>query len=160
MSSSYEVPLGAKSTGQTYEVTWLSSLRPGYVALAEEAGVVTVSEAGAQGARIKRISLNPAWRLAGVSIDSPMSATAPNKGPPLVPESFSPLVERLREMRDNNIARPFRWPVHAALVTKNPSIYSEVGVVDFSEYSKNAERAGIVTLGGEGKREWIALALD
>ncbi|KZP18850.1 hypothetical protein FIBSPDRAFT_863434 [Athelia psychrophila] len=132
----------------------------GYVALAEEAGVVTVSEAGAQGARIKRISLNPAWRLAGVSIDSPMSATAPSKGSPVIPESFSPLVERLREMRDNNIARPFRWPVHAALVTKNPLIYSEVGVVDFSEYSKNAERAGIVTLGGEGKREWIALAVD
>ncbi|KZP20077.1 hypothetical protein FIBSPDRAFT_1045141 [Athelia psychrophila] len=131
-----------------------------YVTLAEEAGVVTVSEGGAPGDRIKWISLNPTLRLSGASMDSPMSAMAAGKEPPSIPESFLPLVERLREMRDNNIAQPFRWPVNAALITKNPSIYSEVGVVDFSEYAKNAELAGIVTLGGEGQREWIALAVN
>ncbi|KZP20097.1 hypothetical protein FIBSPDRAFT_1045154 [Athelia psychrophila] len=126
----------------------------GYVTLAEEAGVITVSETGAQGARIKWISLNLAWRLAGASIDSPLSATVPSKRLLSIPKSFSPLVEHLREMRDNNITRPFRWRVHAAL------IYSKIDVGDFSKYLEKAELAGIVTLGGWGQREWIALAVD
>ncbi|KZP20059.1 hypothetical protein FIBSPDRAFT_1045125 [Athelia psychrophila] len=130
----------------------------GYVTLAEEAGVVTVSEAGAQGARIKRISLNPAWRLTGASGNNLKPATAHGKGPHSIPEPFSPLVERLREMHDNDITRPYLWTVHTALITKNPLIYSQIGVGDCSEYAKNAELAGIVTLGGEGQLQWIALA--
>lgn len=119
--------------------------------------MVAVGEDGTwQGARIKWVKLNPAWRLSGASVDSLVSPMTLRKGPLPIPESFSPLVDCLREMRDNNIARPFWWPVHAALVTRNPSIYAEVDVGDF----KNAEIAGIVTLGGESERDWIALAVD
>ncbi|KZP33213.1 hypothetical protein FIBSPDRAFT_924738 [Athelia psychrophila] len=135
-----------------------------YVERAKKAGVVTVSKGNVQGGTwVQSISLNPTWRLAGASINTPMSTTVHSTGPPSVPESFSPLVERLREMRDNNIARPYRRTVHAALITENPLIYSTVGLGDFrefGEYAKDAERAGIVALGGEGEREWITLAVN
>ncbi|KZP20060.1 hypothetical protein FIBSPDRAFT_1045126 [Athelia psychrophila] len=49
-----------------------------YATLAEEAGVVTLSESSGT----KWVSLNPAWRPPGASIGIPMSAIAHGKAPP------------------------------------------------------------------------------
>ncbi|KZP18851.1 hypothetical protein FIBSPDRAFT_1045959 [Athelia psychrophila] len=122
-----------------------------YFALAMEAGIVSLGKTISPGRPITRwISLNQGTEPRQ-SVHLPAGVFS--KKPPPIPKSFSPLVERLRKMRDNNITRPLRWRVHAAL------IYSKVSVGDFSEYAKNAEVAGFVRLGGEGQREWIALAV-
>ncbi|KZP18838.1 hypothetical protein FIBSPDRAFT_1045952 [Athelia psychrophila] len=119
-----------------------------FSAKAVAAGVVTLGKSkNDTGNLIPTIYLTPAWK-------HHRPATTQPKG------SLAPLTERLREMRDNNITRPYRWTVHTALITENPSVYSDVGVGDFSEYAQNAERAGVVLLGGEGQRQWIALAVD
>jgi hypothetical protein len=73
---------------------------------------------------------------------------------------FLPLVEQLARLRLAGNQRPLRSVVGQALVTRNPSIYKDVGVTAFSQYAALAQQSGIVELGGIGGKAWIVLRGD
>ncbi|KAF7970812.1 hypothetical protein HWV62_22822 [Athelia sp. TMB] len=133
-----------------------------YFAKAMNAGVVDLGETISANGRVTRwISLPQDMKATVECVNASQtsrSIAAIHEGTSSVSGLFAPLVKQLQEMRDNNVSKPHRWTVHTALISNKPSIYSDVGVGDFSEYANNAERAGLVTLGGVGERQWISLA--
>ncbi|KAF7982977.1 hypothetical protein HWV62_24572 [Athelia sp. TMB] len=135
-----------------------------YFAKAMNAGVVDLGETISADGRITRWVSLPQDMKATVEYanasQTSRSIAAIHEGTSSASGLFAPLVEQLQEMRDNNVTKPHRWTVHTALISNKPSIYSDFGVGDFSEYAKIAERAGLVTLGGVVAKEAVAIFWD
>lgn len=136
---------------RTYELAGVTS-RGQYYRLAVEQGIVTLNEEEVDGIRQRCISLNPVWRLPS---DTPIDPLETTRGRQVC--EFDVMVRLLEKTRENGVPRPFRSAVDKDLLAQNQSVYSEVGARDFSEYADLAKNAGIVELGGEGWRQWIAL---
>ncbi|KIM48862.1 hypothetical protein M413DRAFT_438036 [Hebeloma cylindrosporum] len=82
------------------------------------------------------------------------SAAIPSSSATLVPPTFIVLVNILQAYRLKGDLRPRRAVVGDKL---SKQVFKAAGVKKFSQYSALAEQKGIVQLGGESGKAWIAL---
>jgi hypothetical protein len=76
---------------------------------------------------------------------------------PDIPIALQPLVQVLREARDEGMESPLRTYLGAKLVSKDPGVYKKAGVTRFSRYITMAEGIDIVEVGGKDTGAWIKL---
>ncbi|KAJ2917205.1 hypothetical protein MD484_g3173, partial [Candolleomyces efflorescens] len=76
---------------------------------------------------------------------------------PDIPIALDPLVQVLREARDEGMVHPLRSYIGAKLVAKDAIVYKKAGVTRFSQYITIAEGMGIVEVGGQDGGAWIKL---
>ncbi|KZP18857.1 hypothetical protein FIBSPDRAFT_933244 [Athelia psychrophila] len=137
------------STGYRGGLSWKN-----YIALAMDLGIVTTLPSG----NINPfIALKVGWEKLLVPLDyaTPTSTTPTILNQDQVHDvhtvargEFSLLIEKLQEMRDNGVPRPYQSTVHAHVIDRKPSIYEDAGVESFAEYFDLAKDKGIVELGG------------
>ena len=71
-----------------------------------------------------------------------------------IPRFFHPLVKALEESRLRGLLKPLRSWVGLRIPT---GTYAEAKVSSFKQYTTAAEKAGLVELGGQQAKAWIAL---
>ncbi|TCD68928.1 hypothetical protein EIP91_009479 [Steccherinum ochraceum] len=76
-----------------------------------------------------------------------------------IPQAFFPLVQLLREMRDEGNPRPLRSNVAIKLIHRQKNVYELARVNKFKAYCEQACREGIVELGGREGGAWISLSI-
>lgn len=72
-------------------------------------------------------------------------------------DAFLPLVALLRKQQAKGLAKPLRSQIGGMLTTKQ---YQAAGVSTFKDYATEAQKLGLVKLGGPAAgAEWIQLVL-
>jgi hypothetical protein len=80
----------------------------------------------------------------------------PSSNQPILTARFSILLGILKEARANGCLHVSRSDL-GTILTKHRHVYKQASVAHFKAYVTEAERAGIVELGGKGNKQWIAL---
>ncbi|KAJ3274686.1 hypothetical protein HDV01_002208 [Terramyces sp. JEL0728] len=72
-------------------------------------------------------------------------------------QNFTLLIEILKELRAKGNTQPLRSFVGLEISTRNSQAYAKAGVDGFKMYAEQAEKLGIVQLGGNGGTAWMEL---
>ena len=75
----------------------------------------------------------------------------------LTPPQFMPLINQLLLARSRGNMKPRSSMIASALVRYGTDVYRRAGVIDFWDYSTQAEKAFLIELGGWADNSWIAL---
>jgi hypothetical protein len=78
----------------------------------------------------------------------------------LTPPHFLPLLKLLLLVRSNGIEKPPRTKIAVALLQYDADAYKRAGVSSFKDYTRLAEEASLIELGGWKADAWIALHPD